>query len=74
MKTVINKGKHFNAVRLLIWPTAKARQHFKKRLNGIINVRTDGTVLYAYRRIPTSDQFVTYGPMSLDTRTPSNGA
>lgn len=42
----------------------QARRRFKKRLNGIINVRTDGEHLYAARRVAAGYQFVTYGPMS----------
>ena len=41
----------------------QARRRFKKRLNGIINVRTDGNHLYAARRVAASYQFVTYGPI-----------
>jgi len=38
----------------------QARRRFKKRLNGIINVRTDGSDLYAARRVAAGYQFVTY--------------
>jgi hypothetical protein len=38
----------------------QARRRFKKRLNGIINVRTDGNDLYAARRVAAGYQFVTY--------------
>lgn len=41
----------------------QARRRFKKRLNGIINVRTDGIQLYAARRVAAGYQFVTYGPI-----------
>ncbi|MGH7230302.1 MAG: ComEC/Rec2 family competence protein [Nitrospiraceae bacterium] len=41
----------------------QARRRFKKRLNGIINVRTDGRSLYAARRVAAGYQFVTYGPL-----------
>jgi beta-lactamase superfamily II metal-dependent hydrolase len=41
----------------------QARRRFKKRLNGVINVRTDGNHLYAARRVAASYQFVTYGPI-----------
>lgn len=41
----------------------QARRRFKKRLNGIINVRTDGENLYAARRVAAGYQFVTYGPI-----------
>jgi beta-lactamase superfamily II metal-dependent hydrolase len=38
----------------------QARRRFKKRLNGIINIRTDGTDLYCARRVAAGYQFVTY--------------
>lgn len=38
----------------------QARRRFKKRLNGIINVRSDGNVLYCARRVAAGYQFVTY--------------
>ncbi|MDX1388099.1 MAG: hypothetical protein R3344_02865 [Acidobacteriota bacterium] len=38
----------------------QTRRRFKKRLNGIINVRTDGTMLYCARRVAAGYQFVTY--------------
>jgi hypothetical protein len=38
----------------------QARRRFKKRLNGIINVRTDGNDLYCARRVNASYDFVTY--------------
>lgn len=38
----------------------QARRHFKKRLNGIINIRTDGHMLYCARRVAAGYQFVTY--------------
>ena len=38
----------------------QARRRFKKRLNGIINVRTDGNTLYCARRVAAAYQFVTY--------------
>lgn len=38
----------------------QARRHFKKRLNGIINIRTDGHTLYCARRVAAGYQFVTY--------------
>jgi hypothetical protein len=38
----------------------QARRRFKKRLNGIINIRTDGTDLYSARRVAAGYQFVTY--------------
>ena len=42
---------------------SQARRRCKKRLNGIINVRTDGEHLYAARRVAAGYQFVTYGPI-----------
>lgn len=39
-----------------------ARQRFKKNLNGLINVRTDGSRLFAARRVNAAFQFETYGP------------
>lgn len=38
----------------------QARRRFKKRLNGIINIRTDGSDLYCARRVAAGYQFVTY--------------
>ena len=38
----------------------QARRRFKKRLNGIINVRTDGNYFYCARRVAASYRFVTY--------------
>ena len=40
-----------------------ARTQFKKRLNGIINVRTDGRKIYAARRVSAGYQWVAYGPI-----------
>jgi beta-lactamase superfamily II metal-dependent hydrolase len=42
-----------------------ARQRFKKSLNGLINVRTDGCRLFAARRVAAAWQFETYGPSPL---------
>ncbi len=39
-----------------------ARQRFKKKLNGLINVRTDGSRIFAARRVNAAFQFETYGP------------
>jgi beta-lactamase superfamily II metal-dependent hydrolase len=39
-----------------------ARQRFKKNLNGLINVRTDGSRIFAARRVNAGFQFETYGP------------
>ena len=41
-----------------------ARLRFKKTLNGIINVRTDGDVFYAYRRVKSGYQWESYGEIS----------
>ena len=38
----------------------QARRRFKKRLNGIINVRTDGNRIYCARRVAAGYQFVAY--------------
>jgi beta-lactamase superfamily II metal-dependent hydrolase len=42
----------------------EARLRFKKVLPGIINVRTDGTILYAYRRVQQHYQWEAYGPIT----------
>lgn len=41
----------------------EARQIFKKRLPGIINVRSDGQALYAFRRVQASYDWESYGPI-----------
>jgi beta-lactamase superfamily II metal-dependent hydrolase len=41
----------------------EARQRFKKVLPGIINVRTDGDHIYAFRRVKQSYQWESYGPI-----------
>lgn len=41
-----------------------ARRRFKLLLPGIINVRTDGTNLYAHRRVNTGYQWESYGPVT----------
>ncbi len=38
----------------------QARRRFKKRLNGLINVRSDGEKIYCARRVAAGYQFVTY--------------
>jgi competence protein ComEC len=38
----------------------QARRRFKKRLNGMINIRTDGTKIYCARRVAAGYQYVTY--------------
>lgn len=38
----------------------QARRRFKKRLNGLINVRSDGRQIFCARRIAGGSQFVTY--------------
>lgn len=40
-----------------------ARKRFKKTLNGIINVRTDGNTFYAFRRVQQKYQWESYGPI-----------
>jgi hypothetical protein len=41
----------------------EARLRFKKLLPGIINVRTDGQKLYAFRRVQQSYGWESYGPL-----------
>lgn len=41
---------------------AVARQLFKRRLHGMINVRTDGTSLYSARRVAAGYWWEAYGP------------
>jgi hypothetical protein len=41
-----------------------ARQRFKLLLPGIINVRTDGNSLYAFRRVNAGYQWESYGPLA----------
>jgi hypothetical protein len=43
---------------------AIARRGFKKVLNGMINVRTDGNELYAARRVTASYKWESYGPIT----------
>ena len=40
-----------------------ARRRFKKILPGIINVRTDGEEMYAFRRVQQGYQWESYGPI-----------
>ena len=40
-----------------------ARRRFKKILPGIINVRTDGEEIYAFRRVQQGYQWESYGPI-----------
>ena len=42
---------------------AEAHQRFKKVLPGIINVRTDGEAMYAFRRVQQGYQWESYGPI-----------
>ena len=42
---------------------AETRRVFKKRLHGMINVRTDGESLYAARRVSASYKWESYGPL-----------
>ena len=39
---------------------------FKKRLNGMINVRTDGKNLYAMRRVTAGYWWESYGPIKAE--------
>lgn len=41
----------------------EARLRFKKLLPGIINVRTDGNQIYAFRRVQQGYQWESYGPI-----------
>lgn len=43
---------------------AEKRERFKRILPGIINIRTDGTDMYAFRRIQQSYQWESYGPIA----------
>ena len=43
---------------------ARARFLFKRRLHGMINVRTDGQALYAARRVATGYWWESYGPLT----------
>jgi competence protein ComEC len=42
---------------------AEARQRFKKVLPGLINVRTDGEQIFAFRRVQQGYQWESYGPI-----------
>ena len=42
----------------------EARLRFKKILPGIINVRTDGDQIYAFRRVQMGYQWESYGPIN----------
>lgn len=42
---------------------AKLRKLFKRRLHGMINVRTDGKRIYCARRVATGYWWVSYGPI-----------
>jgi hypothetical protein len=44
--------------------SAEARRRFKKALPGIINVRTDGSVIYAFRRVQQGYGWESYGPIT----------
>lgn len=50
---------------------AKARRLFKRRLHGMINVRTDGQALYAARRVATGYWWESYGPLTPAPRSPA---
>ena len=41
-----------------------ARRRFKKILPGIINVRTDGEEMFAFRRVQQGYQWESYGPLA----------
>ena len=41
-----------------------ARRLFKKRLPGIINVRTNGSQMYAFRRVNAAYGWESYGPIT----------
>jgi beta-lactamase superfamily II metal-dependent hydrolase len=41
----------------------EARRRFKQILPGVINVRTDGREIYAFRRVQASYQWESYGPL-----------
>lgn len=41
----------------------EARKRFKKVLPGIINIRTNGEQIYAFRRVQQGYQWVSYGPI-----------
>lgn len=43
---------------------ARARTLFKRRLHGMINVRTDGKHLYAFRRVAAGYAWESYGPLA----------
>jgi competence protein ComEC len=45
-------------------PDAVNRQLFKRRLHGMINVRSDGTNLYAARRVAAGYWWEAYGPIA----------
>lgn len=42
---------------------AEARQRFKKVLPGIINIRTNGAQIFAFRRVKQHYQWESYGPI-----------
>ncbi len=44
-------------------PNAQLRELFKRRLHGMINVRSDGSNLYAARRVVAAYQWEAYGPV-----------
>ena len=44
-------------------PAARMRELFIRRLHGMINVRSDGSNLYAARRVDASYQWEAYGPV-----------
>ncbi len=48
----------------------KLRKQFKRRLHGMINVRTDGNEIFAARRIKTSHGWEYYGDIAPSPRSP----
>lgn len=46
----------------------KLRKQFKRRLHGMINIRTDGNTIFAARRIKTAHGWEYYGDMSPSNR------
>jgi competence protein ComEC len=47
---------------------SRARLTFKRRLHGMINVRTDGRKMYAARRVAAPYQWESYGPLTPSPR------
>jgi hypothetical protein len=51
----------------------RARRLFKRRLHGMINVRSSGTQMYAARRVATGYWWESYGPLAPAERSRTNG-